>query len=104
MFNQSTVFCGLGTYTTVVPVDGLYFVEGKLSLPTLTNGGGISAVVVTINKNGSPIYTGVAGAEGFYTTVQCAAADSLAVVLSSSADADQGKNAIKTTIGIGTGT
>lgn len=103
-FNQEFVFNGLGTLSTNAPLAGNYFLEGHTSLPTLSNGGGVSACLVTINQNGSPVYTGVAGAEGFRTTLSCAAADLIAVVFSSSAAADQGKNVIKSNISFGLGT
>lgn len=102
-YNQNLVFNGLGTLSITVPVAGSYFCEGKISLPTLTNGGGVSACLVTINQNGSPIYTGQAGAEGFKTDIVCAALDVIAIVLSSSAAADQPLNVIKSTISIGIG-
>lgn len=102
-FNQNASFSGLGTFSITVQIAGPYFLEGKISLPTLTNGGGASSCLVTINQNGSPIYTGLAGAEGFKKDTLCAAGDVLAIVLSSSAPADQPLNAIKTVIAIGQG-
>lgn len=104
IYSQNLVFNGLGTLSTTVPAAGLYFFDGHLSLPTLTDGGGVSSVVVVINQNGSPVYTGSAGAEGFYTTLNCAANDVIAFVFSSAAAADQGLNVIKATISIGSGT
>lgn len=102
-FNQNAVFSGLGTFSVIVPIAGPYFIEGKSTIPTLVNGGGQSQLVATINQNGSPIYTGVAGAQGFRTDVTCAANDTIAIVLTSAAAPDLGLNVIKTTIDIGQG-
>jgi len=94
-YSQNLVFSGLGTLSTVVPSAGLYLLQGQLSIPTLVSGGGVSACLVTINQNGSPVYTGQAGAEGFRAEIACSALDTLAVVLSSAAAADQPANSIK---------
>lgn len=102
-FNQNAVFNGLGTFSLKVPEAGPYFVEGHISLPTLVGGGGASSVVVVVNQNGSPVYTGNAGAEGFRANLLCAANDTVAVVFSSSADADQSLNVIKSNISVGLG-
>lgn len=102
-YNQNLVFNGLGTVSVTVPVTGDYFVDGILSLPMLISGGGASSVVVVVNQNGSPVYTGNAGASGFYTNLSCAANDVIAVVFSSAAAADQPFNIIKSNISIGQG-
>lgn len=100
---QNLAFAGLGTFTTVIPVAGPYFLKGKISLPTISQGAGPSSCLVTINQNGSPIYTGIAGAEGFYKDFLAAANDTMTVVLTSAAAADQPVNAIKTAISLGSG-
>lgn len=102
-FAQNISFTGLGTFTMSAPEAGPYFFEGKITLPTINNGGGVSACLVTINQNGSPVYTGIAGAEGFYKNVTCAFNDTMTIVLSSAATPDQGLNVIKSTFSIGTG-
>lgn len=102
-FNQNASFAGLGTYSVIVPTAGLYFVDGKISLPSVRDGDGKSACLAVVNVNGSPVYTGVAGAEGFKTDMICAAGDTVAVVLSSAAAADQPLNVIKSNIAIGSG-
>lgn len=102
-FNQNLTFCGLGTFSMSIPSTGPYFVEGKISIPTLTNGGGVSALVVTINQNGSPVYAGTAGAEGFYYDGAFTAADTLAIVFTSANAVDAGLNVIKAVISIGSG-
>ncbi len=102
-FNQNASFAGLGTYALIVPADGLYFVDGKISLPSVRDGDGMSECLATINVNSSPVYVGTAGAEGFKADFICAAGDEIEVVLSSSADADQPLNVIKSNIAIGSG-
>lgn len=102
-FNQNFVFNGIGTQSLIVVDAGLYSVEGKSDIPTLVNGGGASSLVVTVNQNGSPKYTGSAGANGFKTNLLCAANDTIAVVYSSSAAADTAYNAIKSTVAVSTG-
>ena len=100
MFSQNFTFCGLGTFTMSIPIAGLYFFRGKLSLPQLTQGSGPSACLVTINQNGSPVYTGTAGAEGFETNFVCALNDVITIVFSSSAAADLPLNVIKSTMSV----
>jgi len=102
-FNTNIAFAGLCTVTTIVPNAGPYFCEVKMSLPTITNGGGQSSALVTVNQNGSPIYTGLAGAEGARVDMLCAAADTIAVVISSSAAPDQPINVIKGVIALAQG-
>lgn len=99
-FNQNAAIGGLNTYSVIVPNAGPYAIKGKLTLPTIVGGGGASSCVVTVNQNGSPVYTGVAGAEGYFTTLNCAVGDTIAVVLSSAAAVDQALNAVKATVGI----
>ncbi len=100
---QNFVFNGLGTLSFTVATAGAYFLEGKTSLPTLVQGNGASSLLTVVNQNGSPIYTGIAGAEGFYLDVTCAANDVLSVVFSSSAAADQPLNVIKSVVTFGQG-
>lgn len=102
-YNQNFVFNGLGTLSFTVPNAGPYMLSGKISLPTLVNGGGASSLVVTVNQNGSPVYTGVAGASGFGVELNCAASDLIAIVFSSAAAADLPLNVIKSVISISQG-
>lgn len=102
-FNQNIESTGLNTTSVTVPFAGPYFVKGQFTIPTLVDGGGASSLVVTVNQNGSPVYTGNAGAEGFYTDVSCAANDVIAIVLSSSAAVDAVNNAVKAVYSIGQG-
>lgn len=102
-FNQNLVFNGLSSQSFTIPIAGNYFVEGKISLPTIVGGAGPSAVVAVINQNASPVYTGLAGAEGFRADLLCAAGDVIQIVLSSAAAADQALNVIKATVAYGIG-
>jgi hypothetical protein len=102
-FNQNIESVGLNTVSVTVPYAGPYFVKGKVFLPTLVDAGIASSVVITVNQNGSPVYTGLAGAEGFYVDVSCAANDILAVVPSSGVSTDALANAVKLRISIGQG-
>lgn len=102
-FNQNIESQGLNTISTTVPYAGSYFIKGKITLPTLVDGAGASSLVITVNQNGSPVYTGLAGAEGFYTNLLCAVNDVIAVVPSSSAAVDALNNVIKLAISIGQG-
>jgi hypothetical protein len=102
MQNQNASFGGLGTFICVPPSSaGSFFVKGKITLPTITDdangmqGTGASSVVVTVNQNGSPVYVGLPGAEGFYAAFGVAANDTITVVLSSSNANDQGLNTVK---------
>lgn len=103
MFNQNVNLSGLTSYSVIVPNAGPYAADWKISLPTIVNGGGQSSCVMTVNQNSSPVYVGIAGAEGGKAELLCAAGDTLQFVLSSAASADQGLNVIKATIAISQG-
>jgi len=67
-----------------------------------------SSLVVLVKKNGSTIYTAPAVVPGqlsleFQTTFLCTAADSITVVLSSSAAADNLLNSVKSNVSISQG-
>jgi len=102
-YAQNLVFNGLGTLSLSVPDAALYVVSGKISLPTLVNGGGESALVVEVQQNSSSKYTGEPGAEGFSVELSCAVGDVIDIIFSSSAAADQGLNVIKSAISISGG-
>lgn len=105
MFNNNAAIGGLNTYSVAVPAAGPYFLSGKLSLPTIVNGGGQSSVVVTITNSTGPVtlYTGPAGAEGFCVDTLCAANDVLNIALTSANANDQGPNTVKAVVSIGSG-
>lgn len=104
MANESTTqaFTGLGTHNIGLDNTQFYTIEGKVNLPTLSEGAiGNSQVVVTVSANGGSVfYTGVAGAEGFKTGYNATAGDILNIILTSAAPVDQGLNLIKTTLSL----
>ena len=87
-----------GIQTTAIftaPADGIYFIQGYLSLPQLATAGGVSQVVALVKKNGSTQYTGNAGASGFsIPQLTLSAGDAITVQLSSSAAPDLVTNAV----------
>lgn len=107
MFNQNVELAGLTSVDTAVPTAGPYFVNGKLQLPRLSAGAsGVSGAVVTITNRTGPVtlYTGTAGADGFYVDTYCAAGDLIRVAITSSNSVDSSDlNIIKTQIQIGSG-
>lgn len=104
-FSQNTILSGLGTVTFIAPSNGDYKIDGKISLPSMSAGDtAASALVVTINKNGSPVYTGLAGARGFENVILALlTTDTVTVVMSSAAAVDQPRNVIKSSISISRG-
>jgi len=103
----------VAAYNTIEPISGLrttlmpkmnpgsHQFVGKLTLPRASQGSAsASQVVVTINQNGSPVYVGAPGADGFETGVNIAANDVITVVTSSSNPSDQQLNAVKLTVAI----
>lgn len=103
MYNQNFTATGLSTTSVSIPQAGPIFIKGNISLPILSQGGSASTVVTTVNQNGSAIYTGPAGAEGFYVTANAASNDTIAVVFSSSTTNDAVINNVKATFSIGSG-
>ena len=96
------VIVGLNSASTSVSPAGVYSVDCKINLPQLSEGSSApSQVVAVISQNGSPMYTGFAGAEGAQISLNCADNDLITVALSSSAAIDQGTNVIKATVSIG---
>ena len=92
-----------GLRTTLMPnmSPGPHQLVGKLTLPRASQGSsGASQVVVTVNQNGSPVYVGVPGADGFETGVNIALNDVITVVTSSSNPIDQQLNAVKLMVAI----
>lgn len=106
-FNQNVTLVGLTSVDVAVPSAGTYFVDGKIQLPRLSQGASAdSSCVVTITNRTGPttLYTGTAGADGFYVDTLCAAGDVLRVALTSAASVDTSDlNAIKCAIDIGSG-
>lgn len=103
---QNLSINGLGTVSWTCPATTPLLLDGKYSLPTLTDDGGLgaTAALMTINQNGSPIYTGLAGSEGFrVNNVSAALNDVFTFVLTSAAAVDSTLNAIRGVIAISSG-
>jgi hypothetical protein len=76
---------GLNSGTFIVPQNGTYNFDGKLTFPEQSEGAtSTNPVVVTVTRNSSPVYTGNAGSQGFKTTILCSAGDNITITLSSS--------------------
>lgn len=101
-FNMNCGIVGLQSVTFGIPEAGTFLVSAKLTLPTIPEGESTnSQVVVTINQNGSTVYTGPAGAKGCGFETTCLANDTIQVLLSSSAAIDQGLNVVRAVISVG---
>ena len=102
---QNATYSGLGTFAVMsAPEAANYHFQLKMSLPTISEGHATnSQVICLVKKNGSTVYTGNAGDEGFNFGLTLAANDAITLVLSSSAPVDQGLNRIKTNISISEG-
>lgn len=101
---KTYTFQGLGTTSFKLPADGEYVFEGKSTIPTIINGGGESALVVSINLNGgSALYTSPPSSRTFRQIVNGVAGDTVNMVFSSGNAVDQALNAIKTSISISDG-
>ena len=108
-YSQNFAISGLETLTIVMPVAGNFTLSGKIDLPRLSQTDPSdpnylsypSAVVATIKQNGSTIFTGSAGSDGFSLPILAAAADTFTVALSSSAAEDKVLNAVGAVVSIG---
>ena len=107
MFAQNSTIVGLNSLDTAIPAAGPVFVSGKVQLPRLAAGStGVSAVVVTITNQTGPVtlYTGTAGADGFYVDTNVAAGDVIRVALTSANSIDSATyNSVKCELSIGSG-
>lgn len=102
----STSFAGLGTAVNITaPQADIYNITGTVTLPTLTMTSATtpSAVIVTVNKNGTPVFISTAGDRGFSTGVNAAQGDVITVVLSSTLASDAAPMAVKSTISVSEG-
>lgn len=101
LLNQPFVICGLDTLNYTVGAAGLYSVQVQLTevLP--------SGLSVVINQNGSPVFTAPALsptqiAQQFKFGLNCAAADAIQVVISSTQSGagaiDNQLNTVKSTV------
>lgn len=118
LLNSGNPVAGLGTSTYTVVAAGEYTIGVRSTIPRDPGGSSrssdqtfpyASALQIVINKNGSPLVT-VGGAStnptptqpslAASTSVLCAAADVLTVVLSSANAVDALPNSVKSTITI----
>lgn len=105
-FNQNLTSTGLITLSLGVPeTNVICFIEGNVTLPTLTDDGSTmpSDCVVTVKQNGTTIYTGLPGAQGFRTTFSGTFGDTITVAFTSDLTTDAARNAVKSTIQFGSG-
>jgi hypothetical protein len=105
-FNQNFTSTGLVTLSFGVPEsDAPCFLAGNLTLPQLYDDGATaeSQVVVTIKQNGTTIYTGLPGAQGFKTLFTGTLGDTMTIAFTSDLAADALPNAVKATIQFGSG-
>ena len=102
-YYQNVNFNGLGTFSFNAPETSAFEIDGKISLPTIVGGNGPSSLVVTIKQNGTTMYTGLPGAEGFFVQISCTFNDLIQIIFSSSAAIDATLNAVKSTIAISEG-
>ena len=108
-FSKNFSISGLETLTVVMPLAGQFQLSGKIQMPRLSQMDPSdpqflnlpSSVVVTINQNGSPIFTSTAGDSGFSIPIKVALKDVITVVLSSGNAADAVLNSIKCVVSIG---
>lgn len=92
---QSNIAVGLGTYTYTVGAAGPFAVSAKCTENPP------SSISIVINQNGSPKATSVAPSSAqnhieVRTNLNCAASDTITIVISSSAPIDNQLNTIKT--------
>lgn len=84
---QTTIF--------TAPADGIYFVQGYLSLPQITTDTAASAVVAVVKQNSTTKYTSGAGDMGFaIPQLSLSSGDVVSVTTSSSAACDNVINAV----------
>ncbi len=108
-YSQNFAISGLETLTIVIPVAGNYTLSGKIKIPRLSQSDPTdpnflsypSQVVCTIKKNGTTLFTTMAGSDGFSLPIQAALSDSFTVALSSSAAEDTVLNSVSAVISLG---
>lgn len=120
-FSQSASFSGIGTYTMTIPTTDTYNFQATLTLPnsdaTASQGAGggagtgsagnsriVSQVVLTINKNGSPVLASAAGDRGIsVNALACTVGDVMTFVTSSAQASDKASNSVRVTLAISEG-
>jgi hypothetical protein len=94
---------GLGEMDFIVPNSDTYTVRVALTLPSIIQGQGQSAVVTTVKVNSTTYYTSNAGDFGLVYQVACSAGDTLKVITASSNANDNAINAVKVRVAISEG-
>jgi len=120
-FTQSASYPGLGTATVNIPETSLYSFQGSLTLNDNAGsaiqgpGGGAgtgtgapppipSQVIVTINQNGSPIFTTNPGDRSFCLNAYgCTAGDVITFVMTSSLAQDKLPSSVRLTLSVSEG-
>lgn len=98
-FNANVQLSGQGTMTVGIPETNTFIVDGKLTVPALTEGSAQQTqVVATVKKNGSTMYTSNPGDRGFHVPIPCVANDVISIVISSSVASE---TRMRTTVAIG---
>jgi hypothetical protein len=105
-FNQNSAIAGLNSYSVALPNVAPYVFQWKSQIPTIVNGGGASALIMTITDTTASVtvYTGPAGAEGGSCVYALPTAQNvIQFALTSANAADAGLNAVKTELNISQG-
>ena len=108
MYNETLMYNGLGTQTIPITEAGRYQIEGKSTIPTISNGGGVSALTIDVytdlgGMDEETLYEGDPGQEGFLVIADLEVGDAVSIVFASAATPDQGLNKLKHTISIWNG-
>lgn len=97
---------GSSSYSFSAPAAGVYSLDWKISLPTITDGGGQSGLIVTITNTttSTTLYSSAPGATGGKLDTLAALNDVIQFSMSSTAAADLATlNTVKATIAISSG-
>lgn len=86
-----------------VPTADSYTVQATLTLPSVAQGNGQSAVITTVLVNSTTKYTSTAGDLGLKCIVACSAGDTIKIITASSQSNDNAINAIRLTATIDQG-
>jgi hypothetical protein len=104
VFEARQTLNGLSVYDVfIAPWNGIYYINGQLTLPQISTAGCASQVVSKVyTGGGSLVYTGSAGATGFYLgQMTLSTGNSVWVGLTSSSTCDNGLNTVKGVVSAG---
>ena len=102
-FSYSATSSNLGEIDIIVPDTSMYTVKCTLTLPSIVQGNGQSAVVTVVKVNSTTKYTSNAGDFGVDCEVACSAGDTIKIITSSSNANDNAINAVRIQIAISEG-